>query len=80
MPCEKISVHFKPVNFFESNPAGDVPPSVQVVNKSSSAVEAVQHQQGGNAELVVGRNGNGNGSATCCDANGSATNGHANGH
>ncbi|PSS08945.1 hypothetical protein M430DRAFT_37100 [Amorphotheca resinae ATCC 22711] len=34
MPCEIIKVSFKPVNFFEKNPALDVPPSVQSFNKS----------------------------------------------
>lgn len=30
MPCEIIKVAFKPVNFFERNPALDVPPSTWV--------------------------------------------------
>ncbi|KAF2402557.1 hypothetical protein EJ06DRAFT_555173 [Trichodelitschia bisporula] len=34
MPVEIIKVGFKPVNFFDRNPALDVPPSVQAVNKS----------------------------------------------
>jgi primary-amine oxidase len=34
MPCEVMRVSFKPVDFFERNPALDVPPSVQSVNKS----------------------------------------------
>ncbi|KAK4216807.1 copper amine oxidase [Rhypophila decipiens] len=34
MPCEKMSVSLKPVNFFESNPAMDVPISTQERNCS----------------------------------------------
>ncbi|CAK1367288.1 unnamed protein product [Cercospora beticola] len=34
MPCEVIKVAFKPVNFFDKNPALDVPPSTQDTNKS----------------------------------------------
>ncbi|KAF7190658.1 Copper amine oxidase 1 [Pseudocercospora fuligena] len=34
MPCENIKVAFKPVNFFDKNPAIDVPPSNQEFNKS----------------------------------------------
>ncbi|KAF2213612.1 hypothetical protein CERZMDRAFT_120834 [Cercospora zeae-maydis SCOH1-5] len=34
MPCEVIKVAFKPVNFFDKNPALDVPPSSQDFNKS----------------------------------------------
>jgi primary-amine oxidase len=44
MPCESIRVSFKPVDFFTKNPALDVPPSVQSVNKSvglNKPVEAV---------------------------------------
>ncbi|KAH8819790.1 copper amine oxidase [Xylogone sp. PMI_703] len=38
MPVEIIKVALKPVNFFEKNPALDVPPSVQSFNKSSLAL------------------------------------------
>ncbi|KAL4874436.1 copper amine oxidase [Aspergillus karnatakaensis] len=34
MPIERISVHLKPSGFFEKNPALDVPPSRQEVNRS----------------------------------------------
>ncbi|KAH8591040.1 copper amine oxidase [Bisporella sp. PMI_857] len=34
MPCEVFRVGLKPVNFFEKNPALDVPPSKQGVNQS----------------------------------------------
>ncbi|KAH8725539.1 copper amine oxidase [Phaeosphaeriaceae sp. PMI808] len=35
MPCEILKIHMKPVNFFDKNPALDVPPSEQGFNKSS---------------------------------------------
>ncbi|KAI7321919.1 putative copper amine oxidase [Hortaea werneckii] len=44
MPCEIIKVSMKPVNFFDKNPALDVPPSTQDFNKSTLISEA--HQQG----------------------------------
>ena len=34
MPCEKMVVGLKPVNFFDKNPGLDVAPSTQEVNKS----------------------------------------------
>lgn len=37
MPCETLRVNFKPVNFFDKNPALDVPPSEQNFNQSSLA-------------------------------------------
>jgi primary-amine oxidase len=43
MPCEILKVSFKPVNFFTRNPAIDVPPSTQEVNKSV-LVAAAHHQ------------------------------------
>jgi primary-amine oxidase len=43
MPCEILKIHMKPVNFFDKNPALDVPPSEQAFNKSSLLSE--QHQQ-----------------------------------
>ncbi|CZT10634.1 related to peroxisomal amine oxidase (copper-containing) [Rhynchosporium agropyri] len=45
MPCEVLKVAFKPVNFFERNPAIDVPQSVQRLNKSE-LVEAVVQKEG----------------------------------
>lgn len=56
MPCEKISVHLKPVNFFDKNPGLDVPPSEQVFNKSTAAEETV-HRQAGTVEAKVGQDG-----------------------
>lgn len=59
MPVEIIKVAMKPVNFFERNPAIDVPPSTQEFNKSVLAAE--QHRQGG-TEGVVSSSGD-----VCCD-------------
>ena len=87
MPCEILKVAFKPVNFFDRNPAIDVPPSTQMVNRStalnggstngtnghgaSNGEAAVRHQQT-QATAVVDGNG-------CCGGtNGTnGTNGHA---
>lgn len=44
MPCEIIKVSMKPVNFFDKNPALDVPPSTQDFNRSTLISET--HQQG----------------------------------
>lgn len=51
MPCEIIKVSFKPVNFFERNPAIDVPPSTQAFNQSvlvaaKGEVEATVREKG----------------------------------
>jgi len=43
MPCEVIKVQLKPVNFFDKNPALDVPPSNQEFNRSTDVTE--QHKQ-----------------------------------
>lgn len=43
MPCEIIKVMFKPANFFDKNPALDVPPSDQHFNRSTLLTE--QHCQ-----------------------------------
>jgi primary-amine oxidase len=59
MPCETIQVKFKPVDFFQRNPAIDVPPSTQAANKStglngvSSAREAQMHHQAGTEAVVA---------------------------
>lgn len=52
MPCEIIKVSLKPVNFFDRNPALDVPPSSQAFNKSKllSGAAAVQNGE----EAVIG--------------------------
>ena len=51
MPCETIRVHFKPVNFFDKNPAIDVPPSSQEFNRSIDISE--RHKQP-TVEMKVG--------------------------
>ncbi|PVH74441.1 hypothetical protein DL98DRAFT_429431 [Cadophora sp. DSE1049] len=43
MPCEVLKVAFKPVNFFDKNPALDVPQSVQSFNQST--LMGVEHKQ-----------------------------------
>jgi primary-amine oxidase len=58
MPCEILKVALKPVNFFEKNPALDVPPSVQSFNKSVLA--SMNHGQEV-SEAVVGEK-----AAVCC--------------
>ena len=67
MPCEVIKVHFKPVNFFERNPALDVPPSNQDVNRSvlvEAAEQAEQHMQ----PAVEGRVGAKGEEVVCCSS------------
>jgi primary-amine oxidase len=58
MPCEIIKVSLKPVNFFEKNPALDVPPSEQSFNKSVLA--SINHAQE-TGEAVVAKEGE-----VCC--------------
>ena len=58
MPCETIRVTLKPVNFFERNPALDVPPATQRFNRSS--LVAKQHRQPA-AEATVNPSGE-----VCC--------------
>ncbi|ORX95352.1 copper amine oxidase [Clohesyomyces aquaticus] len=57
MPCEILKLHFKPVNFFDKNPALDVPPSEQHFNKSSLLSE--NHHQP-SVEAKIGEDG------ACC--------------
>lgn len=57
MPCEILKIHLKPVNFFDKNPALDVPPSEQSFNKSVLVSE--QHHQPA-VEATVGQDG------VCC--------------
>ncbi|KAL8735616.1 MAG: hypothetical protein Q9166_000785 [cf. Caloplaca sp. 2 TL-2023] len=61
MPCEIIEVAFKPVNFFDKNPALDVPPSRQEVNQST-LLTSEQHYQP-SVEAKVGGNGE-----MCCSS------------
>ncbi|KUI59977.1 Copper amine oxidase 1 [Cytospora mali] len=58
MPMEMLKVTMRPVNFFDRNPALDVPPSRQEVNCSVGLNGVVD----GVAELTVGEGGK-----TCCD-------------
>ncbi|KAH0123802.1 putative copper amine oxidase, partial [Aureobasidium melanogenum] len=58
MPCEIIKVSLKPVNFFNKNPALDVPPSTQEFNKSTLLSET--HKQP-TVEGIVG-----GGNDLCC--------------
>lgn len=58
MPCEIIKVSLKPSNFFDKNPALDVPPSDQEFNRSTLLTE--QHRQPG-AEARIGADGD-----LCC--------------
>lgn len=64
MPCEIIKVSLKPVNFFDKNPALDVPPSTQEFNKSTLLSET--HRQPV-VEGVVGSDGAPT-KAACCAA------------
>lgn len=70
MPCEVVSVALKPVNFFDKNPALDVPPSEQSFNRSVLVSEG--HRQGVTEGIV-----NGNGTLEGVT---NGTNGHCNGH
>ncbi|KAI4260893.1 MAG: hypothetical protein LQ352_000048 [Teloschistes flavicans] len=58
MPCEITQVTFKPVNFFDKNPALDVPPSNQDFNRSTLLSE--EHRQP-SLEAKVGEKGD-----VCC--------------
>jgi primary-amine oxidase len=57
MPCEILKIHMKPVNFFDKNPALDVPSSDQRFNKST--LLSAQHHQP-SVEATIGQDG------TCC--------------
>lgn len=65
MPCEILKIHLKPVNFFDKNPALDVPPSEQSFNKSVLISNAEQHHQP-SVEARAGKDG------TCCAPEGGA--------
>lgn len=67
MPCETLRVALKPVNFFEKNPALDVPPSVQNLNQSVLVSET--HRQGV-TEAQVNGHGSLNGTVNGCCTNG----------
>ncbi|CAL8577847.1 hypothetical protein XPA_003660 [Xanthoria parietina] len=63
MPCEIISVAFKPVDFFERNPALDVPPSTQERNRSTLAAAAAETHHQPSLEAMVGSKGE-----VCCSS------------
>ncbi|KAK7700571.1 hypothetical protein SLS57_012052 [Botryosphaeria dothidea] len=63
MPVEILKVALKPVNFFDRNPALDVPPSEQRFNRSTSAQE--RHQQSAGT-ATVGEAGKLQASGACC--------------
>lgn len=64
MPCEVLKVSLKPVNFFDKNPALDVPPSEQAFNKSVLAGQAQAHEQpSGAGEATIGEKGE-----VCCSS------------
>ncbi|KAL2176573.1 copper amine oxidase [Thermothelomyces heterothallicus CBS 202.75] len=70
MPAETLRVMLRPVNFFDRNPAIDVPPSRQEVNRSVSLNEpgdGVQEKMNG---LSLG--GEGGSLGSCCASHGSA--------
>ena len=52
MPVEILKVSLKPVNFFDKNPALDVPPSEQRFNQSTLVSE--MHKQGSQTMTVDG--------------------------
>lgn len=60
MPCEIIKVVLKPVNFFDKNPALDVPPANQEFNRSV-LVHEQRHQPAPEAKMVTE-------TAVCCSS------------
>jgi len=69
MPCEILKVSLKPVNFFDRNPAIDVPPSTQDFNKSILLSE--QHHQGSTIGVIQANSG-----VECCGNGSNGANGH----
>lgn len=76
MPVETMTLSMKPADFFTSNPAGDLPASVQDFNQSQS-YESFMHSQGsaaveeaGSRKIGHGKAINGharaNGNGDCC--------------
>lgn len=58
MPCEILKIAFKPVNFFDRNPAIDVPPSTQMANRSTAlngggSTNGTNGHGGSNGEAAV---------------------------
>ena len=70
MPCEVLKVSLKPVNFFASNPALDVPPSCQEVNRSCLLEEEEKEKEVPELHMqpkVEARVG-GEGGVVCCSS------------
>jgi primary-amine oxidase len=63
MPCEVMKVSLKPVNFFDKNPALDVPPSEQKINQSTLVNGDAETHHQGSVDMVVGKG------EACCGAN-----------
>ena len=63
MPCEILKVSLKPVNFFDKNPALDVPPSEQKVNQSTLVNGDAETHHQGSVEMAVGK------AEDCCEVN-----------
>jgi primary-amine oxidase len=61
MPCEILKIHLKPVNFFDKNPALDVPPSEQHFNKSVLLTQNHQQPSPEGTKATIGADG-----AVCC--------------
>ena len=57
MPCEVIKVALKPVNFFDKNPALDVPPSTQAFNNSVLLSNGEAKTNGVNGDACCAVNG-----------------------
>lgn len=78
MPCETQRVMLKPVNFFDRNPAIDVPQSQQGSNKSvllsNGNGDAAGHRQG-NVEARIDGGGEVAEVGSCCDAGSDGVNG-----
>ncbi|KAL8403108.1 hypothetical protein RB594_008389 [Gaeumannomyces avenae] len=71
MPCEVLRVSLRPVNFFDRNPALDVPPSTQDFNRSVAlnSGAAADAKQGGSDKTLGGQGGQLSG---CCATHGAA--------
>ncbi len=85
MPCEVLRVSLKPVNFFERNPALDVPPSEQGVNKSVLVHHGSERREAVEGRVVGGTTNevtNGTSNGTTNGRSNGTTNGeaHSNGH
>ncbi|KAL8377312.1 hypothetical protein RB595_008142 [Gaeumannomyces hyphopodioides] len=69
MPCEVLRVSLRPVNFFDRNPALDVPPSTQDFNRSVALNEGAGGAKQGSEKTLGGQGGQLSG---CCATHGAA--------